>query len=111
MVPGHEFPSTQCTMIHIFVIMTLHMTLYVTIGDGSFTTESKDIWIFASMNLYVEVCVFCDVVCGCTYPISFLWLGIIHLFSTFSVLHCLLPSSRFSLSFKGFFLNQCNDLT
>ena len=71
MVPGYEFPSKQYTMIHIFVIMTLHMDLYVAIGDGSFTTESADICIFASMNLYVEVCVLCDVavVCGCTYPI------------------------------------------
>ena len=55
MVPGYEFPSTQCTMIHIFVTMTLHMTLYVAIWDGSFTTESTDMWIFASINLYVEV--------------------------------------------------------
>ena len=51
-------------MIHIFVIMTRHMTLYMAIGDGSFATESTDIWIFASMNLYVEVYVLCDVGCG-----------------------------------------------
>jgi hypothetical protein len=58
-------------MIHIFVIMTLHMTLYVAIRDGSFTTESTDIWIFAIMNLYVEVCVLCDVGCD-------VWLYIPH---------------------------------
>ena len=44
--------------------MTFHMTLYVAIGDGSFATESTDIWILAIMNLYVEVCVLCDVWCG-----------------------------------------------
>ena len=64
MVPGYEFSSTQCTKIHIFVIMTLHMTLYVAIGDGSFATDSTELWIFASMNFYVEVCVFFDVGCG-----------------------------------------------
>ena len=66
MVPGYEFPSTQCTMIHILVIMTIHMTLYVGIGDGSLAPKSTDVWIFASRNLYVEVCVPCDVGCGCT---------------------------------------------
>ena len=71
MVPGYEFPSTQCPMIHILVIMTLHMTLYVGIGDGSFATESTDIWIFASMNIYVEVCLLCDVGHG-------VWLYITH---------------------------------
>ena len=64
MVPEYEFPSTQCTMIHIFVIMTLHMTLYVGIGNGSFATESTDIGIFASMNFYGEVCLLCDIGCG-----------------------------------------------
>jgi hypothetical protein len=100
-------------MIRIFVIMTLHMTLYVGIGDGSFATESTDIGIFASMNFDGEICLLCDIGCGVwlCIPISFLWLGIIRLFSTCSVLHCLLPSSRFSLFFKVFFLNQCNDLT
>jgi hypothetical protein len=58
-------------MIHIFVIMTLHMTLYVGIGDGSFATESTDMGIFASMNLYVEVCVLCDMGCD-------VWLYITH---------------------------------
>ena len=71
MVPRYEFPSTQCTMNHVFVIMTLHMTLYVRIGDGSFATESTE-WIFASMNLHAEVCVLCDVGCG-------VWLYITHL--------------------------------
>ena len=80
--------------------------------DGSFTTESTDIWIFESRNLYVEVCMLCDVgvVCGCTY-LHFILMAFYGLFSTFSVLHCLLPSSCFSLSFKGFFLNQYNDLS
>ena len=110
-VPGSEFPSTQSTMIHILVIMTLHMTLYVATGDGSFATESTDIWIFYSINLFVEVCLLWVVWCGCTYPISFLWLGIMHLFSMFSVLHCLLPPLHLSLSVRVFFLNpDCNEL-
>jgi hypothetical protein len=68
MVPGYEFPSTQCTMIHIFVIITLHMTLYVGVGDGSFPTESTDIGIFASMDFMGKfVCfVIWGVACGCT---------------------------------------------
>ena len=59
------------------------------------------VWIFMW-----QICVVCGVVCGCTYPISFLWLGIIRLFSTFSMLHCLLPSSHFSLSFRFFFKSR-----
>ena len=54
------------------------------------------VWIFMWQFVWFVVC---GVVCGCTYPISFLWLGII-----FSMLHCLLPSSHFSLSFKFFSL-------
>ena len=72
--------------------MTLHMTLYVATGDGYFATQSTVIRIFPKMNLYVAICavcgVVCGLVCGCTYPISLLWLGIIRLFSTFSMLHC-----------------------
>ena len=55
----------------MFVIMPLHMTLYVGIGDGSFDTESTDIGIFASMNFLWEVRLLCDVVCG-------VWLYITH---------------------------------
>ena len=40
-------------------------------GDGSFATESTYLWIFASMNLYVEVCVLFVVWCG-------VWLYIPH---------------------------------
>ena len=107
MVPGYEFPSTQCTMIHTFVIMTLHMTLYVAIGDGSYTTESTDIWIFACINLYVEIFVLCDVGCG-------VWLYIAHFIlmarnnMSFQYIFCVAFLVNFftlSLSFKGFFGN------
>ena len=64
------------------------------------------VWIFMW-----QICVVCGVVCGCTYPISFLWLGIIRLFNTFPMLHCLLPSSHFSLSFRFFLNPDCDDLT
>ena len=111
-VPGYEFPFTQCSRIQICVSMTLNMTLYVATGDGSFATQSTEIWIFPSRNLYEAICLVCGVVCGCAYPNLFLWLGILRLFSTLAMLHCLLPSSYISFSFSFFFfLNpDCNDL-
>ena len=51
-------------MVHIFVIITLHMTHYVATGDGYFATESTFLWILANMNNYVEVFVLCVVLCG-----------------------------------------------
>ena len=64
MVPGNEFPSTQCTKLQVFLSMTLHLTHYEAPGDGSFATESIVMWIFPSVNLYVTICVVCSVVCG-----------------------------------------------
>ena len=56
-VPGYDFPSTQCIRIQIFSSMTLH----VAPGDGFFATQRTVIWILPSMNLHVALCV----VCGC----------------------------------------------
>ena len=108
-VPGYEFPSTQCPRIQIFFSMSFHMTLYVATGDESFATHSTVIWIFPSIFFICHVLWF--VVCCCTYPNSFVWLGIMPIYSTFSMLHCLLPSSHFSLSFSFLLNPDCNDLT
>ena len=85
-VPWSEFPYTKCTRLQVFSSMTLHLTLYVAPGDGSFVNQSTVMCIFPSVNHYVTHCVvyglLCGVVCSCKNQIAFLWLGIIWLFIT-----------------------------
>ena len=102
-VPWYDFPSTQCIIIQICSSMTLH----VAPGDGIFLAHTEQWYGFSIVWIFMWRFVWPVVVWYllCTYQILILCLWIICPFSTFSMLHFLLPSSHFFLSFRIFFIN------
>ena len=108
MVPWYDFPSTQCIRIHICSSMTLH----VTPGDGFFLAHRGQWYGFLIVWIFMWRLVWSVVVCYLLFTFQMLiWLlWIICPFGTFSMLHFMLPSSQFFLSFRYFFnKHDCNN--
>ena len=111
-VPGYEFPFTQCTRIQIFSSMTVHVTIYVAPRDGSFATQRTLIWNLPSINLHVALCVVCDCMVFAIYRPNFILMARNNM-SLHYIFHVALPVTIFTIFLViQFFLNtDCNDLT
>ena len=111
-VPGYEFPFTQCTRIQIFSSMTVHVIIYVAPRDGSFATQRTLIWNLPSINLHVALCVVCDCMVFAIYRPNFILMARNNM-SLHYIFHVALPVTIFTIFLViQFFLNtDCNDLT
>ena len=95
------FPSTQCIRILIFSTMTHHVAPW----DGFFLENREQLYGFLIVWIFMWRLVWSVVVryLLITFQISFWLLRIICPSCTFSMLHFMLRSSHFSLSFRYFF--------